>query len=335
MTLSQITLESAASAAKSWKMIILLFVVNFLIALLIAYGFRSELLAGFGSSLLPERMMEGFDATVYNDFLRTNPNLMTPFWGQLFWLIVISFALNTLFGGGIVKGLQRGAERFSVAEFIADCGTYVLRLLLLVVVAGVGLAIIGLVWFFIVNIVYGILSGGAATEVPYVTSFLISAVLFLVPMVTLLMIVDYTKVSMVLDDERSPFRALGTGARFVLKNFLATTAWQWFMIFVAIVLILLYWLIEGNLAMATGFGVFVVFLLQQASVGGRIWVRLATIDGQMRLFESRNQEQPVVSAGFVAPVAESLPPVPSVPVKKTPSRRPAPRRKATPRRGKR
>ena len=132
MTLSQITLESAASAAKSWKMIILLFVVNFLIALLIAYGFRSELLAGFGSSLLPERMMEGFDATVYNDFLRTNPNLMTPFWGQLFWLIVISFALNTLFGGGIVKGLQRGAERFSVAEFIADCGTYVLRLLLLV-----------------------------------------------------------------------------------------------------------------------------------------------------------------------------------------------------------
>ena len=60
MTLSQITLESAVSAAKSWKMIILLFVVNFLIALLIAYGFRSELLAGFGSSLLPERLMISF-----------------------------------------------------------------------------------------------------------------------------------------------------------------------------------------------------------------------------------------------------------------------------------
>jgi len=335
MTLSQITLESAVSAAKSWKMIILLFVVNFLIALLVAYGFRSELLAGFGSSLLPERLMEGFDATVYNDFLRNNPSLMTPFWGQLFWLIVFSFALNTLFGGGIVKGLQRGAARFSVAEFVADCGTYVLRLLLLLVVAGVGLTIIGFIWFFIVGVLYGILSGGAITEVPYVTSFLISAVLFVVPMVMLLMIVDYTKVTMILDDERSPFRALGTGAKFVMRNFFATTAWQWFMIFVAIVLILLYWLIEGNLAMATGFGIFVVFLLQQVSVGGRIWVRLATIDGQMRLFESRNQEQPLGSAGFVAPKPEPLPPVPSVPVKKSPSRKPVPRRKTTPRRRKR
>ena len=331
MTLSQITLESAATAAKSWKMIILLFVVNFLIAVLVAYGFRSELLAGFGNSLLPERLMGGFDATVYNDFLRNNPSLMTPFWGQLFWLFVFSFALNTLFGGGIVKGLQRGAERFSVAEFIADCGTYVLRLLLLLVVAGVGLAIVGLIWFLIVGVVYGALSSGATTEVPYVSSFLISAVLFLVPMVTLLMIVDYTKVAMILDDERSPFRALGAGAKFVMKNFLATTAWQWFMILIAVVLVLLYWLIEGNLAMATGFGIFIVFLLQQASIGGRIWVRLATIGGQMRLFESRSQEQPVGSAGFVAPVPEPLPPVPSVPVKKTPSRRPAPRRKSTPR----
>lgn len=310
MTLSQIASESSATAAKSWKMILLFFAADFLLAVVISLGFHSQLAAGFGSSMLPERLMQGFDATVYDDLLRTSSHLLTPFWTQLFWLVLFSFVLNTLFAGGIIRGLSRGPGSFSLADFFTDCGSSFLRLLVLLVASGVAVLLIGVVWFFVCGILYSFLTAGAIAEPSYVWAFVIAAIVFIVPMVTLLMMIDYAKVAVVLEDERSVLRALQTGSIFVLKNFFSATLWQWIMIVAALLLIVLYWLIEGNLAMATGSGIFVVFLLQQVSVGGRIWVKLTTISGQILLF-GRKEAAPVVAASFVPPVAEPLPPVPS------------------------
>lgn len=320
MTLSNILLRGITSTNRSWRVIIVLFVSILLLAAALAFGFHSALKEGFGDSMMPQRLLESFDSNVFNDFMREHPGFLQPFGAQVVWLAIFWLVLNTLLGGGIIAALQRGSSE-SFAEFFSDCGKYLGRFFLLFLFAAVVFTIISTVWLMMVGIVYASLTMGSTTEVAGVVWFFIAAGVFLLPLFLLMIVFDYTRVWIVVEDSSSILSAFWQSTKFVFRHFLTTFGWQLLMILGLLILGLLYWLLADSLAMATGLSIFVAFLLQQISVGSRIWARLVMIGGQIQVFELHDvQEASAASVGFVAQAATPLPPVPAVPVKKARSR---------------
>lgn len=312
MTLSNIVAQSIRSTNRSWRVITLLYICILLLAAAVAFGFHSALSSGFGDSMLPERLLEGFDSNVFNDFMRANEGFLAPFLAQATWLTIFWLVLNTLLGGGIVAALKRGFST-SFGEFFSDCGTYLTRFFLLTLLSAFLFLVIGVVWVMIVGVLYSAMTAGSLTEVPNVTVAYIAAVVFLVPMIIIMMIIDYARVRIVVEDASSVFSAAWHSTKFVFRNFLVTVGWQLLMLLVLLLLAVLYWLLAEEFSMGTGFGIFLAFLLQQISVASRIWARLVNIGGQVQLYESRNAAEVSIGAvGFVPPVASPLPPMPSV-----------------------
>lgn len=328
MTLSDIIVRSVTAANRSWRVIVILYGSIFLFAAAAALGFQSALSSGFGDSMLPEGMLNGFDSTVYNDFMRANKGFLGPFISQAMWLTVLWMILHAFFGGGILAALKRGSWS-SVAEFFSDCGTYLGRFILLLLISAFLLLILGTVWMMIVGVLYSAMTAGSITEVPNVIGFFLAAVVFLVPMMIIMMIVDYARVRIVVEETQSVLAATWQSTKFVFVNFFAVFGWQLSMMLLLVLLSALYWQLSEGLPMATGLGIFFAFVVQQVSVASRIWARLVTISGQIQLHESRSAG--VVSTGavgFVPPAALPLPPAPFVAEKITgPKKRTAPRKR--------
>lgn len=328
MTLSDIVAQSVRASNRSWRVITLLYVSILLLAAAVAFGFHSALSGGFGDSMLPERLMEGFDSNVYNDFMRANERFLAPFLAQITWLAIFWLVLNTLLGGGIVAALRRGSST-SFGEFFSDCGTYLVRFFLLALLSALIFLILGSVWAMIVGVLYSAMTAGSLTEVPNVIGAFIAAAVFLIPMIIIMMVIDYARVRIVVEDASSVFSAAWYSTKFVFRNFFVTFGWQLLMLLALLFLAAVYWLIAEEFSTETGFGIFLLFLLQQISVASRIWARLVTVGGQIQLYESRAvAEVSMGPMGFVAPAASPLAPMPSVPEKKAGSKR-----KATSRRG--
>ena len=326
MTLSDIVSRSMTSTNRSWRVIIILYVSTLLLAAALAFGFFHALSVGFGGSMIPDRMLEGFDSNVFNDFMRANVGFLAPYLTQITWLTIFWLVLNTLFGGGIVAALKRGSSN-SFAEFFSDCGTYLVRFLLLLLLSAIIFLIIGTVWAMIVGVLYSAMTAGSLTEVPNVIGALVAAAVFLIPVIIIMMIIDYARVQIVVEDTPSVLSATWRSTKFVFRNF--------FMLLLLLGLAVLYWLIAEGFPMETGFGIFLAFVLQQISVASRIWARLVAIGGQVQLYESRNAvEIQVATVGFVPPVASPLPPMPSAAVRKGVSKKRAPSRRIV-KRGKR
>ncbi len=328
MTLSDILSRSFVSANHSWRAMIVLYVSTLLLASVLAFGLQSALLVGFGSSLLPERLLEGFDSDIFNDLTRAHEGFLDPIISQLPWILVFWLVLNSLFGGGIVAALKRGSSD-SFAQFFSDCGTYLGRFFLLLLISALLFLIIGSVWMMIVGVLYAAMTAGSITEVPNVVGAVVAAVVFLIPVILIMTIIDYARVRIVADDISSVLSALWEATKFVFRNFFTALSWQLLMLSFLLVLAVLYWFISDVFPMETGFGIFLAFLLQQVSVASRIWARLAMISGQIQLIESRGISAPIaITVGFVPPPATPLPPVPIAPVKASVARK-----KASARRG--
>jgi len=329
MTLSDIFSRSVANANRSWHAIIILYAGTLLLAAVLAFGFQSALFSGFKDSVLPERLLEGFDSDVFNDLTRANKGFLDPIISQLPWLLIFWLVLNSLLGGGIVAALKRGSCN-SFSEFFSDCGTYLGRFLLLLLISAFILLIFGLVWMMIVGVLYAAMTAGSITEVPNVIGGIVAGAVFALPMILIMMIMDYARVRIVADDSPSVLSSTWQSTKFVFRNFFAAFGWQFLMLLLLLALAALYWVISDGFPMETGFGIFLVFLLQQVSVASRIWARLVMISGQVQLDESR--AVPVSMAGtfgYIPPVVAPLPPVPTEPVKRTTSRKRSTRRRAT------
>lgn len=315
MTFSDIVSRSISSANRSWRAIIVVYVSTLLLAAVAAFGVQSALFSGFKDSMLPETLLEGFNTTVFDDLARAQEGFLGPVLAQLPWLLIFWLVLNTLLGGGMVAALKRGSSD-SFAEFFSDCGAYLGRMFLLLLVSAFLLLIFGTVWMMVVGVLYAAMTSGSITEIPNVVGAIVAATVFLLPMILIMMVIDYTRVQIVVDDSASVLSAAWQSTKFAFRHFFSTFGWQLLMLLMLLALAALYWLISDTFSMETGWGIFLVFLLQQISVASRIWGRLVMVGGQIQLNESQGVSVTMTGTlGFVPPVAAPLPPVPTVPVK--------------------
>jgi hypothetical protein len=319
------------STNKSLRMIVLLYLVNFLIALIVAWGFHSVLASALGDSMSLERLMKDFDYTVFSDFMFKEGGRVNALLSQLTWLIGFYFLVNTLLGGGTIAALRNGEEQFSLRTFFEDCGYYFFRFFrLLLIFAAIG-GVVAFTLFGLFGIVYGAVTMRAVSEVWPFTLGIIFFFLFLFVVMLVVMMADYAKVATVTDDARSMLKITWKSIKFVFRHFLSTTLLQLSILVILTVAIILYLLVEGEVGMATTMTILLMFLVQQISVGFKIYARVLTFAGELELYHRFVPDKEVT---IPVPLPEPVPPPTAAPVQpavQTPAEKPT-RKKSAPRR---
>ena len=322
---------------RSFRLIALLYSVNLLIAAILAWGFHSVLTRTIGDSMSLENLVKGFDYTVYSDYLFKYGGRITALLSQISWLIFFYLLLNTLLGGGTIASLKDSNNRFSMSSFFENCGAYFFRFLRLLLIFGVILLLIGFVSSMAFGILYSVLASNAVSEVWPIVCAVILFLLFLFVVMLIVMMADYAKVATVVDDAQSMLKTSWQGIKFVFQHFPSTVGLQSSMIILLLIAVVAYLILENQIGMSTPLAILTMFIIQQASVGFKVWSRVATVAGEINLFDTLEpkpavpsvlttttaptQEPSVVASDPMLPVAQT-----QLAWKKRVTRRPAARK---------
>lgn len=301
------------STNKSWRMIVLLYVLNFLVAAILAWGFRSVLMRTIGDSMNLERVAKDFDYTVFADFMFKYGARISSLVYQLSWLVIFNLLMSTFLGGGTIALLKDKEGSFSMRAFFENCGNYFFRFLRLFLVFGAILFLVGFIATAAFGMVYSILTAGAVSEVFPFTLGIMLFLLFLFILMLVTMMADYAKVATVVTDAESMLKISWQGIKFVFRHFLSTVLLQLFLVIILLAAVAIYLIVDSQFAMATPIAVLVVFIIQQISVGFKVWTRVAAYGGELELFDIFKPEPDMPAAISVAPEPVQVVPAAVVP----------------------
>ncbi len=291
------------------RMILAIYVLNLLLSLLLAVPLFHSLDDSFGSSLVGERMAQGFDYLWWEEFRDRSWGLagtFTPaligkggpllnlegllrggflgFPPLLLAVGLLYLILRSLLSGGILATYNAQKERFFLKDLLNDTVAYAVRFL--------GILLLG--WVFLIGCV-GPLSGWlgslvegaaeqAASEItPFILNLLVSIALLFV-FLFFQMVFDYARITTVVRDRHNVLRAALDGFRFVFRHPGATLGLFGLLIFVQAGVTVLYVLLRSLIPQTGLFGVFSAFLLLQLFVFSLVWIRCWLYSSQMYLF---------------------------------------------------
>ena len=313
------------SASSSIRMVLVLYVSNLVIALPLALMFRGIMTSAIGNSMLTDRLLAGFDATVYAGFLRNGSKGLGALGSAVGWGAALSMVLTTVLDGGILGQLSSGGRRFTLASFFGDCGRYLWRYLRLSLIFAPVLVIVFLGSTALFGSIYDAVDRSAVSEVDVIRAriLILAATLFLVGLVVLMS--DYARVETVRSDARSMFRVSWIAVKFVFRRFFSVVGLQLAFLVVSLCVIAAYLLAENPMNVSTGAGILALLVAQQVTIVLRMFIRVATFAGERHLYLSLVAPQ---SASFPEVLARSAPALPvALPV---PSGTPVPASLPTP-----
>jgi len=302
-------LKGFQKTGKLPRMIVFLLVINFAFSLILAVPMYHSLKDSFGSSLVGERMAEGFDYLWWEEYRDEAQGLEKTFTPSIigkgavlnnlegliqlrvfdlppavlvFGLLYI--ILHTFLAGGILSLLKKTDHTFSLKKFFKGAGSYFFRFFLLMLLSWVFFLIIGQAVGGGLNSLLGGMSDSVFSEVaPFYWGMVFSAVvLFLFLFIQ--MIFDYARIKIVLDDSPNILASAVGAFGFILRHLGSTLGLFYLLFLVQTAFTLIYILIQGVIPQSSFLGVALGFLIQQFFIFGLIWIRCWLYSSQMELY---------------------------------------------------
>ena len=255
---------------QNWKIVLLLFLVNFCLGLVLAFPTFNILQTEANNSLAFNNLVADFDFTVFSDFLRKSGKSLMPLLPISLVLTVVYTFLKIFFSGGILSQFTI-RDTFRVTDFLKNSTHYFGRFFLLFLVQLLFLLLTLSVCIVFFGVFGAIGFGGTETKF---FAWMIPPIVFTLYYFTYLLNVgEYAKVLLHRDTLLNPWKAFWKASGYVNKNF-KTMQIYWSVIFVSVVLVLLYLWIESNIGMTSGFTIWLMFLIQQTFVFGRVFIKI-------------------------------------------------------------
>lgn len=261
--------------ARNWKMVLTVFIVNLVLGLILATPLYNVLQSETQGSLEFNKLVADFNFTIIIDFLTQSGKALPPFWLLGFILSVIYLLLNIFFAGGILSQFAlRGTFRLN--EFFRNSLHYFSKFLLVFLIELVALLGVCLVTFVFLGV--SLLASEGSTEpvqMAWLTpSFLISGFLFTV----VLNIGNYAKVILFKNLSLNVWLGFWKATNYIFHNF-KTMRIYWAILVVAAILVLLYLFLESAIGMTSAFKIFVMFIIQQVFIFGRVFLKMWMLSG--------------------------------------------------------
>ncbi len=265
------------------RILIVLYVVNAVVALVVAFPFLALVQAELGRSLLGvsvrpvDLMWIGEAVLKHQDALAA---IVAGFVACGFAFLALQVFLN----GGLVGRLLDREGPSNLAAFAGDCGRYFWRFVRLFLVSLVFLALTLGIVMRLVSAMFTPLSESAVTEwLPLILSnlhFLIALLLLSI----VHMIIDYARIAVVADEERKVLKALRQALTFLRKRFFR--AWAIYLLIVAATVAgsVVFYVVLGALGAPAVAQAAAALVWMQLYIVFRIWIRTLFVAAQAEFY---------------------------------------------------
>jgi hypothetical protein len=267
------------------RLVAILYLVNLLFAGLLAVPFLFIVQGQLGHSLLglSVRPLDldwiGEAVLAYQAAL---PGLLGTVVAGGFLYLVLQVFLN----GGLVGRLLDREGPASLAEFAGDCGRYFWRYARLFLLFLVFLILTLGVFMQLVSALFEPLSKAATTEwLPLILSNLhLLIALLLLSIVH--MLIDYTRIAVVADEERRVLRALRHALTFLRKRFFR--AWAIYLLIVVLTVAgaVVFYAVLGRLSSPSAAAVVAGLIWMQLFMVFRTWIRTLFVAAQAEFYRA-------------------------------------------------
>jgi hypothetical protein len=345
MTSSRALTSGFWTTIKSYRMILLLYAVNFILAAVLAFTFESVLTNSIGDSLSLEKLVKDFDYTTYNDFMFKHGGKVHSLMSAVDWLVAFYLFLNVLLGGGLISTVNEHGDNFSLKSFFAECGAYFSRFFRLFLISLFVLFLVSAITGFFLGIIFSASTESAVSEVLPMTLGGIFFALFLFVVMLIVLIADYAKVMTVVNEGTSMLKVFWQSVKFVFQNFFRVIGLQIVMLLLTLLAMGIYLILERQIGTSSAGAVVGLFLVQQIFVASKVSLRVWIFSGQVELFKGIDMARPI--APDISTAAPSIPepelPQPEIsmapkaavapePSKPATRKKPVAKKRATPRR---
>ena len=279
------------------KMLFILWLVNFLFASVLYFilsGFLSDSLSWSGAA---ETLMKKGDFKVIQDLLFHHGGEISTIFSVGIILLFLYYLVSLFLKGGILFALKESMqsnpeekkERFA-SLFFRGAGRFFgrfFRLMIYDLILWAGFILLNVIFHFIA----GVLTNQGANEKMIVAMFWARVAVFLFFYFFVLMVLDYARIKIVLENSRNVFKNMFWALGFVLNKLGRTLALYYILVFTGVLLVAVYWLIDSLIPRQIMIMVLLAFLLGQIFVFARSWLIVAFQAAQMRFYVSREQKQ--------------------------------------------
>lgn len=308
MAIARIFRQALRRALGTPRLILLLYCFNLLLAIPAAQAFRATLQEEFGRSLAPQRLLAGFDFTVFADFMNLHGGAVNAALRAIVPLVALGMIMAPFLSGAAIAAIRTEGIRPSVRTMFRDGGLYYGRLFRLLLLFGlVTVLLLGAGSTLLAGIVSAV-DDDAVSEISSVVAAFIGAGLIGLLLTIVFAAAEFARIAAVAGNSRRMVRAAFGGFSFAFRNIGTIAGLLLLFAVAAAVLIAAYWWLEGILPAESGSSIALLFLLQQLFIVFRIVLRIALIAGENHVYEERKPE-PVLFYGW----DDSPSPAPSLP----------------------
>ena len=274
------------------RMWILLYLINFIFAIIVAIPLFNLIGNKTGKSLAPQRLLPDFDYTIYQDFMNEYGDAVSIIMGQSQVIFVLYFFLSIFLVGGILKIFKNNKDRFNFQAFWSGCTFYFWRMLRLtiyfLIIHGVILGIVGsLAYYSKMHAGFEALESEAEiiNMIKYVLPiYLIFASFFF-------MVQDYAKIHVAHKDPNWLFFPFWKSFSIVFKNFSKTYPLYLLNVITFAIIFSVFWYFRLSNNMDSASSVALTFGVGQAFVFGRIGTKLINLGSATLMYQSIMKEE--------------------------------------------
>lgn len=256
----------------TWKGALICWFVFLICALIVAFPMKEVMKAGFGHSMIVERLKYGFDIEAFTDPGTAFKSLVSFLKGGLMFLIPVSLVLNAFFTGGFFASVKSLTGKFSMAEFWKNssknfwsffCISFIVNMMIFFLL------------LFVIIIPLLIISGlENHSEILLWKIGLTASAFFILLLPLLILVADYARAWQVANEKSNCFAALGFGFSRTFRKL----ASSWILVFVIMLVQAIYlwfvFILFHGIHPTTGRGILLYFLLLQLLVILKIMLKV-------------------------------------------------------------
>ncbi len=269
---------------KKSKLILYLWAVNIAFALLLTIPFFQFVSRGLSSSVMGDAVFKNVSFLWIGDVIYQamekgyllSAGILIP---ALLFLVLYIF-LN----GGIVGRLVENGEPVILKTFFSDCGAYFWRFFKLFLISIPVYALVIGITTGITGAILNIFTENAATAWPGLFAKNIKMIVFLLSFSLVNMLMDYTKIGIVVRQETAVFKEWWNTVKFIKRHFWKT--WGLYLVLGILFLIvsLLYLEIERFIPGHSTMLLLLLFLWHQVYMVAKLWFKLNFFGSQIEIY---------------------------------------------------
>lgn len=272
-------LKTTFGKGKLW---LLLYALNFLFAIFLAYPLSGFLGSKLGDTLAADKLLENFDFAISNDFVNQYGDAFSVIANQSVFGLLLYLLLSVFLVGGILNIFKEEDNNgYGLADFWRGGGKYfwrMLRLMIYFLAMQIGIFILFFMLFSMLT------SGGLErfhNEGEIMRRGLMILPVYLFFSTIFFMIHDYAKIHVVATDKQIVFRPILDAFKWVFRNFGQAFLLYLVNLLTFAVLFFIYLKLDG------GNAILAIFLIGQFFVLARIGMKLLNLASATKLYRSR------------------------------------------------